>query len=96
MGYAALRKVSKVLGIPSLHLKTYQRHDKRVTGRLWKQGWDRDVDFGGLMTCYIYHSVVVTVNIFSWMEQGWICNSRIKCHVIHCVVLVSFTFAVQL
>ncbi|CAM4571374.1 unnamed protein product [Leuciscus chuanchicus] len=31
MGYAALRKVSKVLGIPSLHLKTYQRHDKRVT-----------------------------------------------------------------
>ena len=38
MGYAALRKISKVLGIPSLHLKTYQRHDKRVTGRLWKQG----------------------------------------------------------
>ncbi|XDV25679.1 hypothetical protein PO909_029555 [Leuciscus waleckii] len=31
MGYAALREVSKVLGIPSLHLKTYQRHDKRVT-----------------------------------------------------------------
>ena len=53
MGYAALRKISKVLGIPSLHLKTYQRHDKRVTGRLWKQGWYRDVDFGGLMTCYI-------------------------------------------
>ena len=53
MGYAALRKISKVLGIHSLHLKTYQRHDKRVTGRLWKQGWYRDVDFGGLMTCYI-------------------------------------------
>ncbi|CAL8293778.1 unnamed protein product [Gadus morhua 'NCC'] len=31
MGYAALRKISKVLGIHSLHLKTYQRHDKRVT-----------------------------------------------------------------
>ena len=38
IGYAALRKVSKVLGIPFLHLKTYKRHDKRVTGRLWKQG----------------------------------------------------------
>ena len=36
LGYAALKKISKVLGIPSLHLKTYQRHDKRVTGRLWK------------------------------------------------------------
>lgn len=39
MGYAALKKISKVLGIPSLHLKTYQRHDKRVTGRLWKDEW---------------------------------------------------------
>ena len=32
MGYAALKKISKVLGIPALHLRTYQRHDKRVTG----------------------------------------------------------------
>lgn len=32
MGYAALKKISKVLGIPALHLKTYQRHDKRKTG----------------------------------------------------------------
>lgn len=40
MGYAALRKISNVLGILSLHLKTYQKHDKKVTGRLWKQGWD--------------------------------------------------------
>jgi len=32
LGYAALKKISKVLGIPALHLKTYQRHDKRVTG----------------------------------------------------------------
>ncbi|KAK1874926.1 Protein RAD61 [Dissostichus eleginoides] len=31
LGYAALKKISKVLGIPALHLKTYQRHDKRVT-----------------------------------------------------------------
>lgn len=38
LGYAALRKISKVLGLPGLHLKTYQRHGKRVTGRLWKQG----------------------------------------------------------
>lgn len=38
LGYAALKKISKVLGIPALHLKTYQKHDKRVTGRLWKQG----------------------------------------------------------
>lgn len=34
MGYAALKKISKVLGIPALHLKTYQRHNKKVTGRL--------------------------------------------------------------
>ncbi|KAK1901773.1 Acid alpha-amylase [Dissostichus eleginoides] len=27
LGYAALKKISKVLGIPALHLKTYQRHD---------------------------------------------------------------------
>lgn len=26
LGYAALRKISKVLGLPGLHLKTYQRH----------------------------------------------------------------------
>lgn len=32
LGYTALKKISKVLGIPSLHLKTYQRHDRRVTG----------------------------------------------------------------
>ncbi|KAL1276324.1 hypothetical protein QQF64_035947 [Cirrhinus molitorella] len=31
MGYAALKKISKVLGIPSLHLKTYQRHNRKVT-----------------------------------------------------------------
>ncbi|KAF3837907.1 hypothetical protein F7725_009675 [Dissostichus mawsoni] len=31
LGYAALKKISKVLGIPALHLKAYQRHDKRVT-----------------------------------------------------------------
>ncbi|KAK7881448.1 hypothetical protein WMY93_029857 [Mugilogobius chulae] len=31
MGYAALKKISKVLGIPTLHLKTYQRHDRKVT-----------------------------------------------------------------
>ena len=27
LGYAALKKISKVLGIPGLHLKTYQKHD---------------------------------------------------------------------
>jgi len=32
LGYAALRKISKVLGLPGLHLKTYQRDGKRVTG----------------------------------------------------------------
>ena len=32
LGYAALRKISTVLGIPGLHLKTYQKHNKRVTG----------------------------------------------------------------
>ena len=32
LGYAALKKISKVLGIPGLHLKTYQKHDKTVTG----------------------------------------------------------------
>lgn len=32
LGYAVLKKISKVLGIPGLHLKTYQRHDRRVTG----------------------------------------------------------------
>ncbi|KAI4832284.1 hypothetical protein KUCAC02_015257, partial [Chaenocephalus aceratus] len=31
IGFAALKKISKVLGIPGLDLKTYQRHDKRVT-----------------------------------------------------------------
>lgn len=36
LGYAALKKMSKVLGIPGFHLKSYQRHDRRVTGRLWK------------------------------------------------------------
>lgn len=34
LGYAGLKKISKVLGIPGLHLKTYQRHDKKVTGGL--------------------------------------------------------------
>lgn len=34
LGYAGLRKVSKILGIPGLHIKTYQRHDRRVTGEL--------------------------------------------------------------
>lgn len=33
MGHAALKKISKVLGIPGLHVKTYQRHDRRVKGR---------------------------------------------------------------
>ena len=32
LGYAALEKFSKVLGIPGMHLKTYQRHDRKVTG----------------------------------------------------------------
>ena len=32
LGYAALRKISTVLGIPGLHLKTYQKHSKRVEG----------------------------------------------------------------
>ena len=27
LGYAALKKISKVLGIPGLHLITYQKHD---------------------------------------------------------------------
>ena len=27
LGYAALKKISKVLGIPGLHLKMYQKHD---------------------------------------------------------------------
>ncbi|KAK1876707.1 Protein translocase subunit SecD [Dissostichus eleginoides] len=31
LDYAALKTISKVLGIPALDLKTYQRHDKRVT-----------------------------------------------------------------
>ena len=33
LGYRALKKISKVLGIPSMHLKSYQRHDKKVTGK---------------------------------------------------------------
>ena len=36
LGYAALKKISKILGIPGLCLKTFQRHDKTVTGRLWQ------------------------------------------------------------
>ena len=32
LGYAALKEISKVLGIPGLHLKTYQKHDETVTG----------------------------------------------------------------
>ena len=31
-GYAALKKISKVLGIPGLYLKTYQKQDLTVTG----------------------------------------------------------------
>ena len=27
LGYAALKKISKVLGIPGLYLKMYQKHD---------------------------------------------------------------------
>lgn len=36
MGHAALRKG---VGGPSLHLKTYHRHGKKVKGQLWRQGW---------------------------------------------------------
>ena len=32
LGYAALKKISKVLGIPGLYFKTYQKHDLTVTG----------------------------------------------------------------
>lgn len=32
LGYAALKKISEVLGIPALHLKTNQRYNTRVTG----------------------------------------------------------------
>ncbi|KAK1885412.1 2-dehydro-3-deoxyphosphooctonate aldolase [Dissostichus eleginoides] len=38
LGYAALKKISKVLGIPALHLKAYQRHDKRVTAAEIERG----------------------------------------------------------
>ncbi len=34
LGYAALEKISKVLGVPVMHLKTYQRHDRKVTGKM--------------------------------------------------------------
>lgn len=30
--YAVLETFSAVVGIPAMHLKTYQRHDKKVTG----------------------------------------------------------------
>lgn len=33
LGYAALRKITAVLGIPGLHLKTYQKHNRTVAGR---------------------------------------------------------------
>lgn len=33
LGYAVLKKISKVLGISSLHLSSYQRHNRRVTGK---------------------------------------------------------------
>jgi hypothetical protein len=32
-GYAALKKISNVLGIPSLRLSSYQRHERRMTGK---------------------------------------------------------------
>lgn len=34
LGYAALKKISKILGIPTLHVKTFQRQDRRVTGKV--------------------------------------------------------------
>lgn len=34
LGYTALKKMGKVLGIPPFRLKTYQAHDRTVTGRL--------------------------------------------------------------
>lgn len=30
--YSVLQKFSAVMGIPAMHLKTFQAHDKRVTG----------------------------------------------------------------
>ena len=34
MSYACLVKISNVLSLPLMHLKTFQRHDKKVTGEI--------------------------------------------------------------
>lgn len=31
-GHASLRKIANVMGMPNMHLKTFQAHDKQVTG----------------------------------------------------------------
>jgi hypothetical protein len=32
-GHSSLRKISNVMGMPNMHLKTYQMHDKKMSGQ---------------------------------------------------------------